>query len=670
EAIRKFACNGPLPLVSYADVRYSRKIQTIDEANQELFTYVKGLNLHGKKNTETVVYAMGGMPKAFYDFYGISLVESAGPRAYVDWRGKSPEALTALCQKLTPEQRANIFVVSLGDEITLMTPTGAAATTGFVDYLKGQGVKVRDVDPDAGNDWSKISYSLVESLKQSKPGLYYWSNRYHNHYGVMVQKLYTDVLRQNLPNAQIGANFSCHHGGGEYSYLGEVYKWINCFRQDGMTLPWAEDYVWQVPVGSPQMNSINLDLFRAGNRGKPNRKIMYYVMPHYPGNTPAMWRRLFYNAVGHGATIMNLFEFDPVWTAYTENHVTSFEMYAMVLRSMRELGLYEDIIQSGTSYPAATAIWFSETGDIWRNNLPSFGAAKRALYVAILGQQLPLDFVVDQDAAEGNLKNYQVLYLTDNNVSRSSSEKIAEWVKNGGRLFATAGAGMFDELNQPNAVLRELLGVEQSSLSMPAADQISFIKQDLPFAKPLDVVTLSQTGAKVPVFGITVKVKAAKDTEVRGTFGNGEPAVVVRKAGKGETLYCAFLPALSYFKPAIPLKPLDRGSTDDSMAHLIPTEFDAAMGDLIGSPAAGVKRPVVSSERLVECNLIQSKAGTAIVVVNWSGKPVKGLKLSVNVPAPTRAVTLASGRQISAGKAGNSSEFEFDLDLADVVIMR
>ena len=29
--------------------------------------------------------------------------------------------------------------------------------------------------------------------------------------------------------------------------------------------------IWQVPVGTPQMNGISLDLFRAGIRGKPDR---------------------------------------------------------------------------------------------------------------------------------------------------------------------------------------------------------------------------------------------------------------------------------------------------------------------------------------------------------------------------------------------------------------
>ena len=107
-----------------------------------------------------------------------------------------------------------------------------------------------------------------------------------------------------------------------------------------------------MPLGTQQMNAINLDLFRAGLRGKPDRKILYYVMPHWPGNTPASWRRMFHNALGHGMKIVDLFEFRPVQAAYTENHVSNPETYATVLKTFRELGQYEDIVQAGQRRPA------------------------------------------------------------------------------------------------------------------------------------------------------------------------------------------------------------------------------------------------------------------------------------------------------------------------------
>jgi hypothetical protein len=673
--VRTFDANGNLPLISLADARYSARLTTPDEATRELFDYMKSLPAHGKKITQTRVDGGGGLPKEFYDFYGLNGALN-GADVMITCRD-TPEQIRVKYGKMSEAERNKILIVSLGDEIGLPEPAGPTANDGFVAYLKAQGVDAKLVDPDSGGDWSKVAYpanlrkpDVSNALKAEKPGLYYWAHRYLYHYGIVAIRESTDALRPLLPNAHIGANFSPHHGGGEYTFLGESFKWVTCFREGGMTLPWSEDYIWQVPVGTPQMNGINLDLFRAGLRGKPERRIMYYVMPHFPGNIPPMWRRLWHNAIGHGATILNLFEFDPIWVAYTENHVTSKAMYAEVLRAMRELGLYEDIVQSGARRPAEAGLWFSETADIWRDNTPSFGAAKRSLYVSILHQQLPLDFLVEQDAADGTLASYKVIYLADRHVSRAASAKLAAWVNAGGTLFATAGAGLFDEVNQPNQTLRALLGVEPADLEMPADQQVAFIKQDIRFVKPLDEVKLVDAVSPFPVFGVVSRFKAAADATVRGTFRDGSPAVTVRAAGKGQAFACAFLPGLSYFFPAIPLKPLDRGSTENAMSHFLPVALDVNVGKLVGSPAATVVRPVVASEPLVECSLIESKKGTAVILANWSGKPLKGLTLAFSIPVPGGSATLAGGGPVKRETAGDRTVFTLDLDVADTLILR
>jgi hypothetical protein len=31
--------------------------------------------------------------------------------------------------------------------------------------------------------------------------------------------------------------------------MGDTQQWIGTFRAGGLTMPWGEDYIWQVPVG-------------------------------------------------------------------------------------------------------------------------------------------------------------------------------------------------------------------------------------------------------------------------------------------------------------------------------------------------------------------------------------------------------------------------------------
>lgn len=678
EKIAEFESREPVLRLTYpADTRYSRRIGTQEQVLYDLLAQLKAVPMRGKLPTQTLIYGYTFDPRlnaryeeavkefrTLFSLRNTSYEPIAG--TYVDWRGQSPARLEATCQKLSESERRNIAVVSLGDEIALPKPDAKAAKEGFVAFLKAQGVKAEELAP--GSDWATITYSADPTTKQSNAALYYWSRRYQHHHGIEAMKLRTDVLRRWLPNAGIGANFSPHHGSPGHFYLGEVFQWVTCFREDGLTLPWAEDYIWQVPMGTQQMNGIALDLFRAGLRGKPDRKILYYVMPHSPGNLPDSWRRMFHNALGHGMKIVDLFEFRPVQAAYTENHVSDVAMYAMVLKTFRELGLYEDIVQAGQRPASETGLWFSETADIWDDNAGSFGAAKRALYVAILHQQLPLDVLVEQDALDGTLSRYKAIYLTDRHVSRAASANLAQWIRDGGRLMATAGAGMFDEYNRPNAVLRELLGAEMTVTSDPEDDPIGFIKQDLPFARQLETVTWS--GQKLPVLGPMARLKPPADAVVAGAFADGQPAVVVHKSSKGESIACGFLPGLTYFFPAIPRRPVDRGATADSMAHFIPTKFDPAAGRLIGSIGKAIARPVRCSEPLVESSLIESPVGKIVIFNNWSGKPIPNFTARIAGAIPGRSAELASGGRLTSSAAAGGTEFTFDLDVADVLILR
>ncbi len=669
---------GELALVYDGDVRHSRRIRTEDEVLFELVDYLKKQPYHGTVPKRTLIYGTTFAEKPrdakytaalaeFQNLLGATALSAGGVdkipmdgliRGYIDVRDQSPERLEATCKKLVAEKKADrIAVVSLGDEIGLSTPSGKSNDV-FRAWLKAKGFKPSELDKGASNDWEQIEFSPNETTARSKPGLYYASQLYRNHFGIQAQKAKTDVLRKWLPNALIGANYSPHHG--EF-YLGETHKWVTLFRESGMTMPWSEDYIFQVPVGSQQMNFLSLDLFRAGIRGHPGAKIQFYVMPHWPGNTPENWRRQFYGDIGHGAKIFNLFEFRPVQAAYTENHCSFPEMYAEVGRSIHELGLFEDIVQDGTVRAGVAGLWFSEAGDIWKDNRPPFAAAKRTLYIAMRHQQLPVDVVVEDDP----LEKYQILYLTDAHVSRAASKAIREWVKTGGRLFVTAGGGMYDEFNETNKVFQELLGIQQLKI-VEDANPVRFEKQDLPFVEPVETVTWRSNA--IPVINVFAQIKT-NSAKVLGKFSDGSPAVTQKDTSEGTAIYCAFLPGLSYFKPAMPMRPVDRGSRNDCLAHFIPTNFHPRASELVGS-IIEFERPLSCSNPLVESSIIQAPYAMAIPLINWSAGPIRNLHVTMNVPVPTRSVSSASGKPVRMERNDGKLVFALPLEVADVLILR
>jgi hypothetical protein len=667
-----------------ADTRNSREIRTATEVLADLVKYLKAQPVHGAALKRTLVYgetfarrpndpAYNALLDEFVELIGATALNAGTEgkssdelvaRESIDVRDQPAEKLRAIAAQLKASGRADkIATVSLGDEITLPAPS-ANASDAFRAWLKERAIQPSDLDPSFGDDWSHVVWSASPATANASPPLFYYSRLYQHHYGIAQQKALTDALKDALPNALIGANYSPHHN---HYYLGETFSWVTLFRERGMTMPWTEDYAWQVPIGTQQMSFISLDIFRAGIRDQPSAKIHAYVMPHWPGNTTASWRRQFYGAIGHGAKIFNLFEFRPVQAAYTENHCSLPEMFQAVRVGLHELGTFEDIAQDGQVMPGTAALWFSETGDIWNNNRSPFDAAKRSLYIAVRHQQLPLDIVVDADAKSDALKSYRVLYLTDQNVSRASSKAIADWVEAGGHLFATAGAGMFDELNRPNQTLRALLGVEPGALD-ESPNPVRLEKQDLPFDQPIDQVTWNDL--KIPVIDVRsyFAPKSGDDAiKVSAKFSDGSPAVSVRTVGRGQAIYCGFLPGLSYFKPAIPRRPVDRGTTDDSMAHFIPTAFDRGASGLVAFPAIDVERPVTCSDALVETTVLRAKQGIVISLIHWSGRPLKGLAVKLALPdVPTGEATLASGLPVHR----DGDRYVLDLDIADALVLR
>ncbi|MBN1607863.1 MAG: beta-galactosidase trimerization domain-containing protein, partial [Polyangiaceae bacterium] len=678
EPMAEFEVTDADHILAYeGDTRYSQRIRPQTQVLYALLDRLRLTPQNGRVPTQTPVFAASFVPHPddatytaardeFYQNMGFKRPELAN--GYINVRGYDATRLQTVCEDLTAQGVADqITSVSLGDEIALKSPSGDSDTP-MREYLQSQGVTPEDVVPGAGEDWSQVRYDPSAEAAAAEPATFYYSSRYKNQFGIDYQADLTSVLEGCLPNAGIGANYS----PGE-QYVGAVVAWVSMFRQGAMTMPWSEDYSWLMPFGSPQMNSLGLDMFRAGLRERPSARIQYYVMAHSPGNSPRNWRRQFYSALLHGMKIVNAYEMRPVQASYSGDYVNDPEMYLAVRRGIHELGTFEDIVQPGQLRPGRSGLWFSEASDIWGDRVAPFLAAKRSLYVAIRHQQLPLDVLVDDDATSGVLDDYQVLYLADRHVSRAASEAIAQWVREGGQLLATAGAGMFDELDQPNTALREILGVDEQALDVeqPA---LRYIKQDLPFALPLDTVTWRggwQTQT-FPIYSARSHVRLAGARPV-ATFDDGSAAITSAQVGRGRTTYCGFLPGLSYFAPAVPRRPVDRGGTnEDAFTFFIPTEFSRPVARLVGLPAAHVRRDVLCSEPLVESGLIESDSGAVIPLVNFGAGPVERLRVSARLAVSGRpTVTLASGQPVSVRRQGRCTwELTLDLDVADALVVR
>ena len=355
------------------------------------------------------------------------------------------------------------------------------------------------------------------------------------------------------------------------------------------------------------------------------------------------------------------------------------------------------------------------------------------------------------------LNSYKLIYLADTHVSKKASTALASWVAAGGTLLATAGAGMFDELNKTNTVMSKLLGITGHGTVEPS--EVQFIKQDLINATALGTVswvvntTTTATATATAIKG-TADIEMQDDMHAKKqqqqqqqqeeeerswiassggpvncdpkasppqlcpgppgkpgvpcphcgkaacpcpsgpspapspppppaphppppaphppppappppapphpppppspsppgpplpppgpTPGPGQnasaaavavrhiftpaatssviasyddatssPAAVRTTSGKGQALYYSFYPGLSYFLPAMPVRPADRGALDSSYTHFIPSAFNADILALIKNvaQAAGAQPQVTCSNPLVHGKPVVSKTG-------------------------------------------------------------
>ena len=300
-------------------------------------------------------------------------------------------------------------------------------------------------------------------------------------------------------------------------------------------------------------------------------------------------------------------------------------MYEEVLRAMNEFGQFESVVLRSNVQdqpPGEVGLFVSSAGGIWRDTghapqwggsrhnpaVPNnaFGAAKRALYVALLHLQYAVDIIVDADVLDGTLDKYSVLYLTDMHVERQTSLALQDWVRRGGIIYGTAGSGSRFETGQPNEILQsEVFDVECTALarSKPDGSTLTWIKRDLPYETAIDSVQMVRHEVKtvweadsVPAYSVvcnsTTAARRLQDDGSKGAttlavFGTGKgPAITSRAVGKGTAIYAAFLPGLSYFAPAIPSRPIDETSSGSSFTHFVPTEFSAAALRMIALPKA------------------------------------------------------------------------------------
>jgi hypothetical protein len=595
------------------------------------------------------------------------------------------DAIRKFAEKL--QNKKDFLVLSFGDEISLgqIKYNDPAMQQKFIAWLKAKGIGKDElgVNPDEAKLTNPSAVPPGDPREELRR-LAWYSNLFNEEETFGMYRENTQVAKETIgPHVLTGANYSPHHLA---LYYGPIFQWVDLFKHNGMSMFWAEDYVFSVPE-APQLISWQFGQMRCGV--KYNRQpIHFYVMPHAPGQTPENLRRNTLLSVGYGARHINSF-----WVApeedFTENYVAwgRNDTFRVLHEAIYDSAEAERFQAGGTLRPARVALITGKATDFNESRLMVEKAGdpfakdsenapaklnqilcrkeQQMLYLALKHAQLAVDLITEDDIAELDaLKAYDVAYFAGEWADSRAVKKLTAWIENGGVLYAAGGVGHLNQFNSPNPEMLKLLGLK----SVATRKNLVVVRTllELPLAPTIGTIALD--GGKIAATGLrqALEPDAAK---VLGTWDDGAAAVTVNERGKGKAFAVGTLAGCAYMKTGLKQVPYARGGR-----HVVcnPTDFapDAKKLALLGVEARPVRRDVVCSVPLVEAIMIDHPDGALVTLVNWTNSPIKDLKVEVKLDyAPKSVRSVEAQKNVAVEAAGGGVKITTDLNWADYLLL-
>ncbi len=352
-------------------------------------------------------------------------------------------------------------------------------------------------------------------------------------------------------------------------------------------------------------------------------------------------RQRYLMALANGARVFLSYLYGPlqvIGPAWAEDELT-VKTWA---ETLAWTGRLEKELLGSELRPAQAALLIANTAEInspyLRTSLvPSRPLSERQnVFAALMDAQVPVEIVGEEEIIEdGALDRYRALYVTDPHVDHRAQEKIKEWVRGGGVLWATHGALVREEYDTPATRFDEVFGLaDRGPVVQPEKDQ-----------------GRTNSSARVVVAGSAALPAVSFDAypirpawklgaaDVLATFAdNGAPVLIHNAFGKGH----AYLFGNS------------ANACNAGFGHTSKEpEWAARARELvaIGARTAKVAPSITLSHARVLWTVRDGPGYTLLVLANGFDGRLEGLK--VDLVLPRRPAEVLSGR-------GQKRPFEWD----------
>jgi len=323
----------------------------------------------------------------------------------------------------------------------------------------------------------------------------------------------------------------------------------------------------------------------------------------------------------------------------------------------------EPVLDSAQPVRDPVAIVYSVSHDIWHSDNAAAFVEKRLLWHALRHLHVQPDFLREEEIEGGRLKDYKLLFLADACLTRASSAKIDQWVRDGGVLYMSAGAATRDEFYQPCVPpFAEDVWSADAAARLKIESHTYNERTDLPTLRPLTTVRVHLPGAQesfeLPVLGGMLPLKA-EGIEPIARFADSSPAGAMMNYGRGKVIALGFLPMLAYGQGA-GFKPITlEEKWPEPPRRLL--RFALDVGRV--TPIAQCDHPVV------ETSLLSGRAGSILLLANYTYHPIQSLVIDLRLDHPVRRAVSTEGVKAQLERTQTGVRLRLPLQWTDAVVL-
>jgi hypothetical protein len=591
------------------------------------------------------------------------------------------EQVEARMAQQASRQKHNLEVgvpFGFSDEVISRPPIGEdpTARAHFHEWLAQRGITPESLAVKRLTD--VVPIETPEALRERQKAddaaarrVFYYTCRFRQAATTERLRWHTEATHRHLGDGPLTSTLVADHPYFSGSGLGMgmtpnptwggsplAADWFDLARSKAVDLIGIEDWMGLQYMYGPnttwegfQLMGFQAAIFRSGSRG--TLPIIAWITPSDETNL----RLKSASALCQGAKHFFYWTYGPTATS-TENYWSDLRgAYDGIVSVTRQLAAAEHITAAGRTRPTRLALLYSISSDIWQPFGYIHMLERRVTYLSLVHDQFLVDMLTEEDIEAGRLKDYDCLYVTDPCITGVAASRIEAWVRGGGRLYGSCAAGSRNEFGEPATGLSRVFGIEPrvQVTTQPGRYHIRGALNGMPFVDEVQ----AQDGDGAAAFGVIgAKVSfVPSGAAVTGRFKDGSPAVVGNTVGKGSAVYVGACPAISYAKDA----------------KFVPAELkerwpQVQRGFINALARQTVSRLAECSHPVVEVGVYDADAGTALILANFTYKPIDDLRLVLAMPRPVKSVRSVESGPLRFSQRDGKVTVSARLGLTDIIL--